>query len=173
MKGLLVTGAVLASVALAACGGSSGSSAGGSMAGSGSSRAVSVEHIGSSGNVFVDAKGRALYAPDQEMNGKALCTGSCTSIWMPATVSKAGASSLNGNFSVVNRPDGKQQVAYKGHPLYSFAEDTPGRVTGDGAMDAFGGRHFTWHVVTTGKPSKSSSSSSGGGSSAGKGSYGY
>jgi predicted lipoprotein with Yx(FWY)xxD motif len=170
MKGLLVTGAVLASVALAACGGSSGSSGGGSMAGTGSSKVVSVEHIGSSGNVLVDAKGRALYTPDQEMNGKVLCTGACTSIWMPATVSGAKASSLSGNFTVVNRPDGKKQVAYKGRPLYTFSQDTPGQVTGDGAMDAFGGRHFTWHVVTTGKASKSSSSGS---SSATKGSYGY
>ena len=173
MKGLLVTGAVLASVALVACGGSSGSSGGGSMSNTGSSKAVSVEHIGSSGNVLVDAKGRALYSPSQEMNGKVLCTGACTSIWMPATVSNATASSLGSNFTVVNRPDGTKQVAYKGRPLYSFAQDTPGHVTGDGAKDAFGGQHFTWQVVTTGKAAKSSSSSSSGSGSTSKGSYGY
>ena len=167
MKGLLITGvAVAASVTLAACGGSSGSSGGGGTAAT-PSKAVSVQHIGSSGNVLVDAKGRALYTPDQEMNGKLLCTGACTSIWMPATVSKGAASSLTGKLGVVDRPDGTKQAAYGGDPLYTFAQDSPGHVTGDGVKDAFGGRHFTWHVVTTTGASKSS----GAGSTAGNGSY--
>src|SRR3954454_3602452 len=147
MQGLLITGAaVAASVALAACGGGSDSSGGGGMASTGAAKAVSVEHIGSSGNVLVDAKGRALYTPDKEKSGKVLCTGACTSIWMPA---KAGSgSSLSGSFSAISRPDGTKQIAYKGDPLYTFAQDTPGHVTGDGEKDVFAGRHFTWHVVT-------------------------
>jgi predicted lipoprotein with Yx(FWY)xxD motif len=164
MKGLAITVAVVASLALAACGGSSGSSGGGGGTSAGSMSAVSVQHIGSSGNVLVDAKGRALYTPDQEMNGKVLCTGACTSIWMPA---KASGSKLSGNFSTVKRPDGTKQIAYKGDPLYTFAQDTPGQVTGDGVKDSFGGRNFTWHVVT----SNGVSQSSGGGSSSGSGGY--
>ncbi len=169
MRGLLITGMVVtASIALAACGSSGGSSSNAGGTAATGTRAVSVKHIGNSGNVLVDAKGRALYTPDQEMSGKVLCTGACTSIWMPAAVSNATASSLTGKFGVIQRSDGTQQVSYKSHPLYTFSEDTPGQVTGDGAKDAFGGRHFTWHVVTTGNASKSAgtgSSSNSGGSS--------
>jgi hypothetical protein len=38
-------------------------------------------------------------------------------------------------------------VTYNGKRLYTFALDKPGKVTGDGARDSFGGRSFTWHVV--------------------------
>jgi hypothetical protein len=31
--------------------------------------------------------------------------------------------------------------------LSSFKLDKPGRVSGDGFKDAFGGQKFTWHVV--------------------------
>jgi predicted lipoprotein with Yx(FWY)xxD motif len=170
MKGLLITGtAVVASVALAACGSGGGSTGGGSAAATGT-KAVSVERIGSSGNVLVDAKGRALYTPDQEMSGKVLCTGACTSIWMPATVRGATASSLTGKFGEVDRSGGTKQVTYRGRPLYTFAEDTAGQVTGDGVKDAFGGRHFTWHVVTA---DGVSGSAGGGGSAMGGGYSGY
>lgn len=170
MKGFLITGAAVAvSVALAACGGSSDSSGGGGTASTGAAKAVSVQHIGSSGNVLVDARGRALYTPDQEMNGKVLCTGACTSIWMPATVSNATASSLTGKFGVVTRSDGTKQVTYKGGPLYTFSEDTAGKVTGNGVTDAFGGRHFTWHVATTGNASQAGGSGSSAGSNSSPG----
>jgi predicted lipoprotein with Yx(FWY)xxD motif len=172
MKRLLITGvAVVASVTLAACGGSSG---GGSSSGSGSdsnAMTVSAKQIGGAGNVLVDSSGRALYASDQETHGKALCTGSCTSFWKPLTVTGAVPrdSSLTGKLALVKRPDGAKQVTYNGKLLYSFTQDKAGKVTGDGFSDAFGGRQFTWHVVH----GDNSSRSSGGAMSAGQGSPGY
>jgi hypothetical protein len=41
-------------------------------------------------------------------------------------------------------------VTAGGRPLYTFSEDSAGRVTGDGFMDKFGDRSFTWHVVHVG-----------------------
>jgi predicted lipoprotein with Yx(FWY)xxD motif len=38
-------------------------------------------------------------------------------------------------------------VTYQGKRLYTFTLDKPGKVTGDGFMDAFGDHKFTWHVV--------------------------
>ena len=35
-------------------------------------------------------------------------------------------------------------------PAYTFSEDTPGAVTGDGFSDDFDGRHFVWSVVAAG-----------------------
>ena len=121
------------------------------------------------GNVLVDSKGAALYSSDQEKDGMVRCTGGCTSIWLPLTAPNSGqptaASDVPGKVAVVKRPDGASQVTLDGRPLYRFAEDGgPGKVTGDGVSDSFGGQQFTWQVEGTGAA----------GSSGGDGnSYGY
>jgi predicted lipoprotein with Yx(FWY)xxD motif len=112
------------------------------------SATVSVEKIGGSGKVLVDAKGHALYTNDQERGGMVLCTGACLSFWTPLTVSGTPkGTSLPGKLAVLKRQGGARQVTYNGKRLYSFTLDKPGRVTGDGFKDAFGGQSFTWHVV--------------------------
>src|SRR5918996_545378 len=65
------------------------------------------------------------------------------------------ASSVPGMLGVSERPDGTRQVTFDGKRLYSFTEDDPGEVTGDGFSDAFGGQTFTWHVVSVGGASDS------------------
>jgi predicted lipoprotein with Yx(FWY)xxD motif len=87
MKKLIVSAALgVLALAASACGGASGGAAPGSSV-SGTARMVSVKHVDGVGNVLVDAKGQALYSPDQEAGGKVRCTGSCTSIWVPLTLS--------------------------------------------------------------------------------------
>ncbi len=76
--------------------------------------------------------------------------------------SSAGGGSVSGLESV-KRPDGAEQLAYKGEPLYTFAGDkAAGEANGQG-IKADGG---VWMAVTTGAASTESSS---GGSSG----YGY
>ena len=109
---------------------------------------VSVKSISGHGKVLVDAKGRALYRSDQERKGMVLCTGACLNFWQPLTVSGTPkGKSLSGKLGVVKRPDGRRQVTYQGRLLYAFTLDSPGKVTGDGFKDAFGGQKFTWHVA--------------------------
>ena len=159
---LVLASAVL--LALAACGGGSDSSAGGSTSSSGAT--VSSQRVDGVGRVLVDSEGAALYAADQEASGKVLCTGSCTSIWKPLTVSGGmpiAGDGLDGKLGVMSRPDGSRQVTFDGRLLYTFAEDgDAGTVTGNGAADDFDGTSFTWHVATpTGiSTSKANSSSS-------------
>jgi predicted lipoprotein with Yx(FWY)xxD motif len=165
MKKLLIPAASLAAaVALAACGGggsgSNGSGASTPMAGG---SVVSVKSLGSAGRVLVDASGQALYASNQETAaGKVLCTGACNSFWMPATVSHGlpQQGPAASHLGVIKRPDGTKQITYRGKILYSFTEDQPGQVTGDGFQDAFNGQHFTWNVVSAGSNTSSTSSSS-------------
>jgi len=140
-------------IAVSGCGGAA--SAGGSATTSSSSMTVAVKHVGGVGNVLVDSKGDALYSPEQESNGMVLCKGSCTSIWVPLTLSSGAkptaAGQLNAMLGTVHRPDGGVQVTYRGKPLYTFVEDTsPGMVTGNGFQDQFGGQQFTWHVAAVG-----------------------
>ena len=129
-------------IATAASAGSSGSARGGAAT-------VSVKQVAGHGKVLVDARGRALYRSDQERNGMVLCTGACLSFWQPLKVSgkptKAG--SFAGKLATVKRPGGGRQVTYNGQLLYSFKLDKPGKVSGDGFRDAFGGQTFHWHVV--------------------------
>jgi predicted lipoprotein with Yx(FWY)xxD motif len=78
-----------------------------------------------------------------------LCAEGCTSFWEPLTVSGGAptADSVSGELVTVERPDGAMQVALAGKLLYTFVEDDPGEVTGDGFEDAFDGQTLTWRVV--------------------------
>ena len=151
MKRFLIAGAAVAVVlALTACGGGGGG-------GGSASATVSGETIGDSGRVLVDSAGKALYTADQEATGGVLCKGACVSIWTPLTIGAGTptANSVTGMLGVAKRPDGARQVTFAGKRLYTFAEDGPGQVTGNGAADAFGGQQFTWHVVSLGGASSS------------------
>jgi predicted lipoprotein with Yx(FWY)xxD motif len=163
MKKVLVLGALAALALVAtACGGSSGGAAPGSTV-SGTTAMVSVKQVDGMGKVLVDSKGMALYSPEQESGGEVLCTGSCTSIWVPLTLSGSGkptgTSDVQAKLGTVDRPDGATQVTYEGKPLYTFVEDTsPGQVTGNGFHDQFGGQQFTWEVASVGAVSSTSTS---------------
>jgi len=142
---LVVLGlAVLAG--LTACGGSGGSTTSPAAA---AGKTVSQSDVSGVGTILVDADGAALYSPDEEAGGTILCKSSCTAIWIPLTL-PAGQTQPTGtaDLALVRRPDGSQQVTYRGAPLYRFAEDTaPGDVKGNGVTDSFDGTDFTWHVA--------------------------
>jgi predicted lipoprotein with Yx(FWY)xxD motif len=174
VKRLLLTGAALAaSLVLAACGGG-GSDSSDSATAAPSGMTVAVKSIDGIGDVLVDSGGKALYASDVEADGKVRCTGACTSFWKPLTVdsAKPTVSDDVGTIGVVSRPDGAKQVTVGGKLLYTFSEDKPGKVEGNGFADDFDGRHFTWNAVLAGGDV---AGSSGGGASddTSKNDYGY
>ena len=147
-----ICAAALAATALAlgACGGDDEQPA----AAGGEAATVALDEVDGVGAVLVDDDGAALYFSDQESDGKVRCTADCLDFWIPleapAGEPTAGAG-VGGKLGTVKRPDGTMQVTHDGKPLYRFAEDgKPGKVTGDGLSDEFGGEAFTWHAVTTG-----------------------
>jgi predicted lipoprotein with Yx(FWY)xxD motif len=133
---------------------------------------VAVKSIDGVGNVLVDSDGKALYASDVEANGKIACTAGCTSFWKPLTTdtAKPAASSNAGKIGVIKRPDGSMQIAVGGKPVYTFSEDSPGKISGNGFTDDFGGKHFTWHAVLAGGKTSSGGSSE---TTPSKNDYGY
>ena len=182
MKRLITLGtAIAAAVALAACGGGGSSSGASSATGSTtSSKTVSVRQLPDIGSVLVDQSGKALYSSDLEASGKIVCDDpACNAFWKPLTLSagKPTATSGAGKLGVITRPDGSRQVTASGKPLYTFSEDSPGKATGDGFTDDFGGHHFTWDVVHAGGTTTSGArAGSGGAPSSARGSsddYGY
>lgn len=91
--------------------------------------------------VLADASGMTVYTFDKDTagSGKSACNGPCATMWppVPATSERVAAP-----YSVVTRDDGSKQLAYKGKPLYLFANDTrPGERKGDKVKEV-------WHVVT-------------------------
>ena len=103
--------------------------------------------------MLVDSHGAALCSAEQEAAGMIRCSGACATIWIPlkaGTATPTAGSGVTGKLATVMRPDGSRQVTYDGRPLYTFARDGgPGKVTGNGIGDTFGGTSFTWHALTT------------------------
>jgi predicted lipoprotein with Yx(FWY)xxD motif len=154
MKRLIAPGiAIGAALAISACGGGGGSAgtSGATPAASGGA-GISVKQLSGVGRVLVDGSGKPLYTPNLEAGGKIVCAGGCTAFWQPvaATGGKPASSAGTGKLGVIKRPDGTRQLTDNGRPLYTFTQDSPGKSTGDGFTDAFGGHHFTWHVVHAG-----------------------
>ena len=168
MKQMLIIGAAFAaSIALAACGGSSSDSASPPSSG----KTVAVKSIDGLGNVLVDSSGKALYASDVEADGKVHWTSS--SFWKPLTVDsgKPTAAVGVGKLGVIKRPDGSRQVTVNGRLVYTFTQDSPGHAGGNGFTDDLNGQHFTWHAVLAGGKVASASGNSQSGSSAGQDGY--
>lgn len=83
------------------------------------------------GAVLVDEHGSTLYTYDPDSPGSSHCTGTCAAVWPPAKAD--AAATPNGSFTIIARPDGSRQWAYRGKPLYGYLFDKgPGSVSGDG-----------------------------------------
>jgi predicted lipoprotein with Yx(FWY)xxD motif len=171
--------AVAAALVVAACGSSSSnstSSASSSTPAASSGGSTATELVKSASNsklgatVLVNSQGLTLYHLSGEGSGKFICTSAaCTGVWHPLTVASGSKpSGTVGSLGEVKRPDGTEQVTYRGMPLYTFAKDTaPGQATGQGFKDV-----GTWTAVTTGGAAKSSAPAASSPPSSGGG-YGY
>jgi predicted lipoprotein with Yx(FWY)xxD motif len=100
------------------------------------------------GEVLVNSKGQTLYMFLRDKNGKSSCSGSCAKFWPPylqhgkATAGSGVKASLLGT---TRRSNGRMQITYKRHPLYTFALDKKaGQTNGEGQV-AFGGK---WYAVS-------------------------
>ncbi len=160
--------ALAASLTLAACGSGSSSSGSSSQAaatpaattssapaGEGTAAVVKTASNATLGaTVLTDAQGMTLYSLSGEKNGKFICTSSaCTQVWHPLSASGGTPSGSVGSLGSVKRPDGTEQVTYRGMPLYTFAQDqAPGDARGQGLKDV-----GTWTAVTTSAKSSGAS----------------
>jgi predicted lipoprotein with Yx(FWY)xxD motif len=118
-------------IGLAACGSSSSDKMTSSSASTSTSASqpFTTKTVPNVGDIVVDSSGQALYINNQDTTGDIKCTGECAAIWVPLM--------QNG-----------KPVGLNGKPLYTFASDAPGKVTGDGVRDTFGGVDFVWSVAT-------------------------
>ena len=170
-------------VMLAACGSSGGGGTNTSGPAGGSGSSASAPASGSvivkikktdAGTVLTNAAGFTLYTFQADKGTTSVCYGACAQFWPPVigTAHMAAGQNISGHFGTTTRKDGKTQVTFDGHPLYTYAGDTqPGQTSGNG-INQDGG---IWNVITTSasgagaasSPSSAPSSGSGGGG------YGY
>ena len=120
------------------------------------------------GKVLVNSKGHTLYMFQADQGTTSACNDACATQWPPLVNAspKAGkgtkASLLSTSTST--RADGKTQVVYNGHPVYTFlADKKAGATTGQG-LNAFGG---LWFALTSAGNQVTKTASSGGGGSGG------
>jgi len=99
------------------------------------------------GRILVDARGRTLYLFTKDRAGHSACVAGCTRVWPPALANgrmELGPGVRAAKVTTMRRRDGRRQLVYNGHPLYSLISDTaPGQASGQG----FEG---TWFVVSPG-----------------------
>jgi predicted lipoprotein with Yx(FWY)xxD motif len=153
-----IASVALLALGLAACGGgddNSDSGSAGGMGTGGGGQTVATQSISGAGDVLVDASGMALYTNDVDTRSKVACTEQCLTEWLPLAAPSGGQpssddSAVQNKLGTLQRPDGSSQVTFDGLPLYTFVDDTPGQVTGDGFSDSFAGTTFTWTVAATG-----------------------
>jgi len=89
------------------------------------------------GSILATKGHLALYTWNQEKALKVKCTGACAKTWPPLTIphgtmAPKHIAGVMGTFGEVMRPDGKTQVTFNGHALYTFHGDTPTKILCNG-----------------------------------------
>jgi predicted lipoprotein with Yx(FWY)xxD motif len=146
--------ATIGGVALATGGGSSlyGSPAGKSLSGPAPTltvanqatvTAVKATVQGRLETILVDAHGLPLYTYTLDTANTSNVTGRLATLWPPLIADTPSARGANGALTSLQTSNGKQ-VSYNEHFLYTFVDDSPGKVTGQGVQSFF--------VATPGTP---------------------
>jgi predicted lipoprotein with Yx(FWY)xxD motif len=121
---------------------------------------ISARKVPGVGTVLVDRSGKTVYSPQQEADGKIMCTGGCLGFWFPVRVAAGAAlgapSGVTGALGRIHRPGGLTQLTFNGKPLYTFRLDqAPGQAHGNNFTDHFSGTTFTWHALSaSGAPAR-------------------
>lgn len=142
MKTLLLTfGVIAASLSLAA--------GVASAARTSASAAAKISVAGTGlGRILVDGRGHTLYLFANDRHGKSTCSGACAAFWPPLIAAGkplAGPGVKSSLLGTTRRADGRRQVTYNHHPLYTFTKDVrKGDTNGEG-LSAFGAN---WYALS-------------------------
>jgi predicted lipoprotein with Yx(FWY)xxD motif len=101
------------------------------------------------GRILVNSRGHTLYLFSKDKNGKSACTGMCATFWPPLIAAGKPRVAGGANASLLGttkRDDGRMQVTYNRHPLYTFVKDKQKGQTNGESVNAFGGQ---WNAIST------------------------
>jgi predicted lipoprotein with Yx(FWY)xxD motif len=128
------------------------------------------------GRVLVDGRGRTLYLFEKDQHARSACSGRCAGFWPPLIASGKPLGTAGAKTSLVGttrRADGRLQVTYNHHPLYTFVKDTRQGQTNGEELDVFGAE---WYAVSAAGAKVAKSDATAGSSGSGptpSGGYGY
>jgi predicted lipoprotein with Yx(FWY)xxD motif len=91
---------------------------------------------GKTETILVNAHGLPLYFYRPDTATRSFVTGGLARLWPPLTSPAVAGAGVTGKVAVLKDVNG-QQVTYNGHPLYTFADDHAGQVTGQGVQNFF------------------------------------
>ena len=91
---------------------------------------------GQSEQILVNARGLPLYTYGPDTPTQSHVSGGLAALWPPLVSASPSEAGATGTLSVLSDANG-QQVRYNGHFLYTFIDDTPGQVTGQGVQGFF------------------------------------
>jgi predicted lipoprotein with Yx(FWY)xxD motif len=115
------------------------------VASAASGTGVEIEKTPKLGKVIATTHGRTLYLFRADHGTTSACYGKCASFWPPLLTGSKPMAMTGVKATLLGttkRRDGKLQVTYKGHPLYTFVKDTKaGMTTGEGS-NAFGAKWY-------------------------------
>lgn len=116
-------------------------------AASGSGVSVETKHAKLGTILAAGPKKLTVYMFEADKGTTSSCSGACAKVWPPVTTSgapTAAGSAVSADLGTTKRPDGSEQVTYKGHPLYFYDDDKDsGDAYGQGSK-AFGAG---WYVL--------------------------
>jgi predicted lipoprotein with Yx(FWY)xxD motif len=81
------------------------------------------------GRILVDGRGHTLYLFAKDKHGKSTCSETCAAFWPPLLASQktfASAGAKSSLLGTTKRSDGRLQVTYNHHPLYTRKGQTNG-----------------------------------------------
>jgi predicted lipoprotein with Yx(FWY)xxD motif len=127
---------------------------------------------GKAETILVNAKGLPLYYFPGDTAKKSNVSGALLQLW-PALVSAhpLGAG-IPGKLTALEAANG-HQVTYNGHFLYTFVDDTPGHVNGQGVSGFMVATSNLKPISGSTKTATVATNSSGNGAATSSGSYGY
>lgn len=90
------------------------------------------------GSYLADNQNHALYFFSNDANGQDSCTGDCAVLWPPFNIDQLAANNLSAglnlaDFGTVTAPNGKNQLTFKGWPLYTYSPPSNGVNTPEAA----------------------------------------
>jgi predicted lipoprotein with Yx(FWY)xxD motif len=91
---------------------------------------------GTSERILVDEGGDPLYYYQPDTATQSRVSGQLAVLWPPVVGNAPTAQGAPGKLTTVATSNGRQ-IAYNGHFLYTFVQDKPGQVTGQGVEDFF------------------------------------
>jgi len=136
---LAAAGGVSAAVATSSAGGSTPPAAAAPSAASRGAATIRIANalvVGKTEAILTNAGGLPLYYYGADPAGKSFVSGQLADLWPPLTSPAPTGAGLSGKLTVVKDAHGGQ-VAYNGHPLYTFTYDLPGQVNGQDFQDFF------------------------------------